>query len=236
MPGERFEGATVKNDLQRVCAWCKKDMGTKPSTETGTTHGICPECLEKAEKDLTMTNVRTLEEKAEEGRALFGTARNGGSFQFEMRANSTYPVCKDHGRLFVDKKTGICDQCDREGKNPPLDEKAKNAASTSESFSFNGEKWKYEDGILYHFYIDRWIYKSEEPTAEKAKHVAETQSYVFSAANGAAAGRELFGRAKNKDDRPNPVCKKCSHPLLDHNNSGCWFPGCDCTRSRLENV
>ena len=31
-----------------VCAWCKKQIGTKePLQSEETTHGICPECLKK---------------------------------------------------------------------------------------------------------------------------------------------------------------------------------------------
>ncbi|HOS16482.1 MAG TPA: hypothetical protein PKX15_05690 [Bacteroidales bacterium] len=37
-------------DLERICAWCKKPMGTSPSDSSGTTHGICPECMEKFKK------------------------------------------------------------------------------------------------------------------------------------------------------------------------------------------
>jgi len=33
--------------MQKVCAWCGKDMGTIDGKgQTGTTHGICPECKE----------------------------------------------------------------------------------------------------------------------------------------------------------------------------------------------
>ena len=33
--------------MQRVCAWCGKDMGEIEAKQTGTTHGICEECKEK---------------------------------------------------------------------------------------------------------------------------------------------------------------------------------------------
>ncbi len=33
-----------------VCAWCKKVMGEKQGT--GTTHGICPECLAKLQAQI----------------------------------------------------------------------------------------------------------------------------------------------------------------------------------------
>ena len=35
---------------RRICAWCKKDMGS--FVETGDTHGICPECAEKMTADI----------------------------------------------------------------------------------------------------------------------------------------------------------------------------------------
>ena len=44
---------------KRVCAWCKKDMGVSGSEnpeDMGTTHGICPECLEKMRQDITRLN------------------------------------------------------------------------------------------------------------------------------------------------------------------------------------
>jgi len=36
--------------MQIVCAWCKKVMGTKQGT--GTTHGICPDCLAKLQQEM----------------------------------------------------------------------------------------------------------------------------------------------------------------------------------------
>ena len=37
----------VNSVLHVVCAWCQKDMGTKPGNgSTGVTHGMCPECRE----------------------------------------------------------------------------------------------------------------------------------------------------------------------------------------------
>ncbi len=34
--------------MQRVCAWCGKDLGEiEAEGQTGTTHGICEECKEK---------------------------------------------------------------------------------------------------------------------------------------------------------------------------------------------
>lgn len=42
----------VGEDVDRVCAWCKKSMGTKPGSETGTTHGICDKCAAEYTKDL----------------------------------------------------------------------------------------------------------------------------------------------------------------------------------------
>lgn len=35
---------------QKKCAWCGKDMGDAPGV-TGVTHGMCPDCREKWEKD-----------------------------------------------------------------------------------------------------------------------------------------------------------------------------------------
>lgn len=65
-----------RNDLDRVCAWCKKDMGKKASSETGTTHGICPECLAKIEKEEMAVNEglpKSMEDKAADGRTLYGS-------------------------------------------------------------------------------------------------------------------------------------------------------------------
>jgi hypothetical protein len=39
-------------DLQRICSWCQKDMGTVPSDKTGVSHGICSDCLKKQQADL----------------------------------------------------------------------------------------------------------------------------------------------------------------------------------------
>jgi len=36
--------ADMEEDLNRVCSWCKKKLGTTPSNQDGDTHGICPEC------------------------------------------------------------------------------------------------------------------------------------------------------------------------------------------------
>lgn len=38
--------------LKIVCAWCNKDMGEKPSQQSGITHGICESCKQKALKKL----------------------------------------------------------------------------------------------------------------------------------------------------------------------------------------
>ena len=40
-------GARQMEDLDIQCAWCGKTQGSKPSKETGTTHGICPACSKK---------------------------------------------------------------------------------------------------------------------------------------------------------------------------------------------
>ena len=42
----------VNEDLTRVCAWCKKVMGTTPGEATGETHGMCDDCLSKFKADL----------------------------------------------------------------------------------------------------------------------------------------------------------------------------------------
>lgn len=77
----------MENDLKRICAYCGKDMGTKPSPETGETHGMCPECLaahiKKREAEKKMGNdstlpsevTMTLQERAAEGRNLYGSDR-----------------------------------------------------------------------------------------------------------------------------------------------------------------
>jgi hypothetical protein len=45
----------------------------------------------------------------------------------------------------------------------------------------NKEKWRHEvGGDLYHFYIDRWIYKGNFPTSDKAYRYIEINSHVFS--------------------------------------------------------
>ena len=44
--------------MQALCAWCNKDLGTRPSTEptADITHGICPECVDYffSQKDHSM--------------------------------------------------------------------------------------------------------------------------------------------------------------------------------------
>ena len=42
----------AKEDLDRVCSWCKKSMGKTPSEKTGITHGMCPDCAKKMMADL----------------------------------------------------------------------------------------------------------------------------------------------------------------------------------------
>jgi hypothetical protein len=77
----------AENDLKRVCAWCGKDMGTKPSAETGTTHGMCPDCLKKQMGE--MENVKTAAEKrneaAAEGAKRYGSAKNAEDAYKAMR-------------------------------------------------------------------------------------------------------------------------------------------------------
>lgn len=52
-----------------VCAWCSLDLGERPGLEDGhTTHGICPACRDRLERDL-----QTLEVAAVlEGRRVLG--------------------------------------------------------------------------------------------------------------------------------------------------------------------
>jgi len=34
--------------VKKICAWCGKDMGEKPSLDDDRiSHGICPECVER---------------------------------------------------------------------------------------------------------------------------------------------------------------------------------------------
>jgi hypothetical protein len=44
-------------DMRRVCAWCKKDMGTKEDSSGNDiiTHGICPECEKLVEFETVKT-------------------------------------------------------------------------------------------------------------------------------------------------------------------------------------
>lgn len=47
----------MRNNLYRVCAWCKKDMGqTAPYSDTRPTHGICQACLAKEMKTFPKKN------------------------------------------------------------------------------------------------------------------------------------------------------------------------------------
>ncbi len=43
-------------EIKRICAWCKKDMGTIEGDcgdeALNVTHGICDECAEKMRKDI----------------------------------------------------------------------------------------------------------------------------------------------------------------------------------------
>lgn len=42
----------LDEDVQRVCGWCGKDMGTTPGPHSGVSHGICPDCLAKQMADV----------------------------------------------------------------------------------------------------------------------------------------------------------------------------------------
>ena len=47
----------MRNNLYRVCAWCKKDMGqTSPYSDARPTHGICQVCLAKEMKAFPKKN------------------------------------------------------------------------------------------------------------------------------------------------------------------------------------
>ncbi len=47
------------NKLQRICAWCKKDMGTKDGKGiSGISHGMCPECAAKENNQLDLSDGR----------------------------------------------------------------------------------------------------------------------------------------------------------------------------------
>lgn len=41
--------------MKVICAWCKKDMGTKngaPGTHNDVSHGICPECKARVQEEI----------------------------------------------------------------------------------------------------------------------------------------------------------------------------------------
>jgi hypothetical protein len=38
------EAQAMTQRLVVVCAWCQRDLGTKPSREAGISHGICRLC------------------------------------------------------------------------------------------------------------------------------------------------------------------------------------------------
>lgn len=47
----------MRNNLYRICAWCKKDMGkAKPYSDKRPTHGICQACLAKEMKAFPKNN------------------------------------------------------------------------------------------------------------------------------------------------------------------------------------
>lgn len=53
----RAGGGSMKlYKLKRVCAWCNKNMGTKPvinkPKKNEATHGICNKCLKKLDENL----------------------------------------------------------------------------------------------------------------------------------------------------------------------------------------
>jgi hypothetical protein len=76
----------MENDLERVCAWCGKKMGTTPSSQTGTTHGICDTCVKKEREAAGIKNLENVGERAEAGKALYGRMGNG-TF---LHAHGTY--------------------------------------------------------------------------------------------------------------------------------------------------
>ncbi len=47
------------SELQRICAWCQKDMGAVHGrSETGKTHGICAPCKERLLEDYDQSRRR----------------------------------------------------------------------------------------------------------------------------------------------------------------------------------
>src|ERR1017187_5005687 len=49
----RLEDAEAQ-PYKTACAWCKRIMQDGPQPDSQVSHGICPECLAKMEKDLNM--------------------------------------------------------------------------------------------------------------------------------------------------------------------------------------
>ncbi len=149
-----------------------------------------------------MDEVKTLQERAAEGRAIYGSAMNGGSDKFIMRAGVTCPVCGDHGRLFVDAKTGICDQCDREGKNPrPAKEPAKNA--DGQPCPSCGKIVQSAEGMMKHLIHDH----SWKPT-----RTSDTVVDLFGEEGKRAVGSDYD--AKNEEDADDYNDK--AHPGKEH--------------------
>jgi hypothetical protein len=102
----------AENDLKRVCAWCGKDMGMKPSAETGTTHGMCPSCLKKEMGE--MENMKTAAEKRNEAAAE--GARRYGSAKNESHMWAAIFTTADKRRLRLSVHADTMEQADREGR------------------------------------------------------------------------------------------------------------------------
>ena len=201
----------MENDLDRVCAWCKKDMGKKESAETGTTHGICEECLEKM-KMKPVANVKSMEEKAADGRAMFGSIQNKNEDKRPQDFNG--PYCDEHikadhlwmsGIMFGDDKGahkcktcgktatswGILDRGEMKGKNARTEEeeaiswikaRKQNFATAEEA-----EKAAVSDPGF-----------TPDVAKKAAKYVMENAAPGRTLEEKAEAGRALFGSVKNE--------------------------------------
>lgn len=44
----------MKYKMRIICAYCQKPMGEKDSQHPGTSHGVCPECLEEQNRLLAL--------------------------------------------------------------------------------------------------------------------------------------------------------------------------------------
>jgi uncharacterized C2H2 Zn-finger protein len=292
------------NDMKRRCAWCGKDMGTKPGPDGETTHGMCPECLARIEKEEGMSETERRHAAAKVGAEKWGAVQNAKPFKcscggtIEMvpgqdKDEDPDYECDECGTIFR-RDDWRSDRLKAVNENPPTESelyekhvKEKHGGKLAdckkcEKFIVGNAHapgcacgHSYEDhevdddGFMPCMKCSRcWTYhKSISESVDNSKTFLFDSPEGAQRASGLAPAAGIVGvsgrmvtlkdqsvaeakkswaedgfvegeeyRAYNKDERPSPPCKKCSHPLLDHNNDGCWFPGCDCTRSRLENV